>query len=124
MRPRSNKKRNAPYSIKRSVFARSANMLTKRGYCVVNDVPEMYYVTENLMVCPPLDGLESEEMFSMDSQYASLTECMPFASKLKMMAPADEEISSVHSLMLKRVSAYMNETHGSNYIVYNLFRDR
>ena len=97
MRPRSPKKKNASHSVKRAVFARSANLITKRGYRVVNDVPELFYVTENIMVCPPLDGLESSEVFALDPEYASLTNCMPFMSKIKMMCPPDEELDFVHS---------------------------
>ena len=40
------------------------------------------------------------------------------------MLPADDEIGVVHSQVLKKVANYMNKTHSSNYIVYNLFRDR
>jgi len=72
-------------------------MLTKRGYRVVESVPEMYYVTRNILVCPPLDGLESSEVFAFDPEYGSLTKSMTFMSKLKVMVPADEELGSVHS---------------------------
>ena len=61
VRKRSPKKKPVKWPIKRKVFAKSAGMLTKRGYRVVNDVPEFYYVTKNTMVCPPLDGLQSSE---------------------------------------------------------------
>jgi len=57
----------------------------------------MYYVTRNILVCPPLDGLESSEVFAFDPEYGSLTKSMTFMSKLKVMVPADEELGSVHS---------------------------
>ena len=72
-------------------------MLTRRGYRVIEDVPELYYLTENIMVCPPLDGLESSEVYELDPEYTSLTDCMPFMNKLKVMLPADEELNCVHS---------------------------
>ena len=72
-------------------------MLTKRGYRVIETVPEMYYVTQNILVCPPLDGLESSEIFAFDPEYASLTKSMSFMPKLKVMLPADDEIGVVHS---------------------------
>ena len=84
----------------------------------------MYYVTDNVMVCPPLDGLQSSKLFALDPEYEIITDCIPFMEKLKLMAPADNEVSSVYSMMLQKVARYMNETHQSNYIVYNLFRDK
>ena len=53
-------------------------MLTKRGYRVIETVPEMYHVTKNILVCPPLDGLESSEIFAFDPEYARLTKSMAF----------------------------------------------
>lgn len=47
---------------KRFVFGRAAGF-EKRGYRVVNDVPEFYQITDSIMVCPPLDGLQSSRMF-------------------------------------------------------------
>ena len=56
IRQRSPKKERVNYHIKRYLFGKAA-MFAKRGYRVVKDVPEFYYVTDNAMVCPPLDGL-------------------------------------------------------------------
>lgn len=86
-------KQYASLNEKLAVFARSANMLTKRGYRVMDDVPEMYYVTKNIIVCPPLDGLESSEVFAFDPEYQALTKCIPFKSRLKMMLPADADLN-------------------------------
>ena len=61
IRQRSPKKIRAKYQAKRKVFGKCANMLTKRGYRVVNEVPEFYYVSHYTMVCPPLDALQSSE---------------------------------------------------------------
>ena len=55
----------------------------------------MYYVTDNVMVCPPLDGLQSSKLFALDPEYEIITDCIPFMEKLKLMAPADNEVSSV-----------------------------
>ena len=60
------------YETKRAVFGKSANYLTNRGFRVVNEVPEFYYVTQNVMVCPPLDGLESSEIYSFETGYDCL----------------------------------------------------
>ena len=91
---------------------------------MINDVPEFYYVTENAMVCPPLDGLESSEIYSFEQGYDSLIAKMSFASKLQQMVPADSESKTYRSLVQVKVASYMNKKHGANYIVYNLFRDR
>ena len=40
------------------------------------------------------------------------------------MLPASEEQKSQQSLMLEKVSKYMNQKHGTNYMVYNFFMDR
>lgn len=87
----------------------------------------MYYVTRNIMVCPPLDGLASSDVFAFDPEYASLTNCMNFMGKLRTMLPADDETegqSNIHSQVLRKVATYMNNNHGSDYIVYNLFNER
>jgi len=55
----------------------------KRGYRVVNDVPEFYYVTKDVMVCPPLDGLASSEVFEFDGAYSCMINEMNFVNKLK-----------------------------------------
>ena len=49
----------------------------------------MYYISDNVIVCPPLDGLKSSEMLALDPEYASLVVDMPFMTKLKTMVPAD-----------------------------------
>lgn len=85
VRKRSPKKKLVKWPIKRKVFAKSAGMLTKRGYRVVNDVPEFYYVTKNTMVCPPLDGLQSSEQFLFEASYECQISKIPFAEKLRKM---------------------------------------
>ena len=58
------RKQRASHDQKRAVFGRCASLLNKRGYRVVDKVPEFYYVMERAaMVCPPLDGLASSEIF-------------------------------------------------------------
>ena len=50
---------------------------------------------------------------------------MPFAEKLKKMAPASKgQDEPQYSKVLKKVADFMNKKHNSNYIVYNLYRDR
>ena len=80
----------AKYQQKRKIFGKSA-LMTKRGYKVVNDVPEFYYVTKNAMVCPPLDALHSSEQFLFESSYNCVISEMQFASKLKKMAPTEND---------------------------------
>lgn len=109
---------------KRALFARSANIMTKRGYKVVNEVPEFYYVTDKIMVCPPLDGLHASEIWSNDPEYDSELKKMPFAQKLKAMVPGESEFDSARSAVLTKVAGYMNKKHAANYNVYNLYRDR
>lgn len=48
-------------------------------------MPEFYYITKNIMVCPPLDGLQTSEIFYFDPEYASIIKPMSFASQLKPM---------------------------------------
>ena len=60
VRKKTPKKLRAKYQTKRKIFGKAA-MMTKRGYRVVNEVPEFYYVTNNTMICPPLDALHSSE---------------------------------------------------------------
>lgn len=115
----------AKYQEKRKVFGKCANMLTKRGYRVVNEVPEFYYVSHNTMVCPPLDALQSCEQYLFESSYNCAMQSMPFAEKLKKMVPASNaQDDPQYSKVLKKVADYMNKKHNSNYIVYNLYRDR
>ena len=54
------------YSEKRKIFGEASSYFSKRGKRVVSSVPDFYYATKNLMVCPPLDALEATEMFSLD----------------------------------------------------------
>ena len=56
------KKKQASYMQKRWIFGRAAGF-EKRGYRVVNEVPQFYYITDNIMVCPPLDGLLSTKSY-------------------------------------------------------------
>ena len=49
----------------------------------MNDVPEFYYVTKDVMVCPPLDGLASSEVFEFDGAYSCMINEMNFVNKLK-----------------------------------------
>ena len=123
VRKRSPKKMRAKYQIKRKVFGKAA-MLTKRGYKVVNEVPEFYYVTNNTMVCPPLDALRSSEQYIFESSYDCHMSSMPFSDKLKKMVPANGQEPSLYSQVMQKVANYMNKKHNSNYIVYNLYRDR
>lgn len=71
----------AKYQVKRKIFGKAA-MLTKRGFRVVNEVPEFYYVTNNTMVCPPLDALHSSEQYRFESGYDCHMSSMPFSDKL------------------------------------------
>ena len=109
---------------KRAIFGKPASFVTKRGYRVVNDVPEFYYVTKDVMVCPPLDGLASSEVFEFEGAYSCMINEMNFANKLKQMVPVDAKQNNFCSLVLQKVANYMNKNHKTNYIVYNLFRDR
>ena len=113
----------ASYQTKRKIFGKAA-MLTKRGYRVVNEVPEFYYVTNNTMVCPPLDALQSSEQYLFESSYNCAMSSMPFSEKLKKMAPGEGQEPSSYSRVMQKVADYMNKKHNSNYIVYNLYRDR
>ena len=90
----------------------------------MNDVPEMFYVTDNILVCPPLDGLESSEILAFDPEYENLTQSIDFKDQLRVMLPPDEELNCIHSQIIKKVASYMSDKHGANYILYNLFRDR
>ena len=124
VRQRSPKKMRVNYQTKRKIFGKAA-MLTKRGYRVVNEVPEFYYVTDNTMVCPPLDALQSSEQYLFESSYNCAMSSMPFSEKLKKMVPGDgQEGSSQYSRVMQKVADYVNKKHNSNYIVYNLYRDR
>ena len=40
------------------------------------------------------------------------------------MLPVNAMLNCIHSQVLEKVSNYMNSRHGSNYILYNLYRDR
>ena len=91
---------------------------------MVSDVPEFYYVTPYIMYCPPLDGLESSEIYAFDPEYESLLTGPDLVKKLKMMVVSDSNAGTVHSQVLDKVATYMNRAHRSNYTVYNLFRDR
>ena len=79
------------YHIKRKIFGKAAHMLTKRGYRVVNDVPEFYYVTDNTMVCPPLDALQSAEDYQHESSYDCMISKMDFVPKLQLMVPSEDD---------------------------------
>ena len=124
MRKKSLKRVRASYEQKRAIFGKAASFMTRRGYKVVKEVPEFYYVTQYAMVCPPLDGLESSEMYQFEASYGCMISEMSFANKLKQMVPVNEEQDTFRSVVLNKVANYMNKKHTTNYIVYNLFRDR
>ncbi len=52
-------------------------------------MPEFYYVTDKIMVCPPLDGLVASEVWANDPEYDEEVKKMPFASKLRVMIPSE-----------------------------------
>lgn len=124
MKKKSPRRIRASYEQKRAIFGKPASFMTKRGYRVVNDVPEFYYVTKDVMVSPPLDGLASSEEFEFEESYSCMISEMNFANKLKQMVPVDAKQNTFYSLALKKVANYMNKNHKTNYIVYNLFKDR
>ena len=74
------------YEEKRAIFGRSA-FFAKRGYLVDHDVPEFYYVTPSIMVCPPLDGLKSLEELAEDPRYSAALCGMSFVSEFAEMSP-------------------------------------
>ena len=90
VRQRSPKKMRVNYHIKRQVFGKFA-LLTKRGYQVVKDVPEFYYVTDTAMVCPPLDALQSSEVYQHESSYNCMLSEVPFASKITQLVPSEQD---------------------------------
>ena len=84
------------------------------------------------MVCPPLDGLATSEVYAMDPEYNQLIQMNNLSlivNKLKQMV-TDEDCdendanAKIHSFVLGRVSGYMNKEHPANYILYNLYKDR
>ena len=76
------------------------------------------------MVCPPLDALQSSEVYQHESSYNCMMNEMRFAPKLSQLVPSEEDPETLYSKVLPKVAEYMNRKHNSNYIVYNLFRER
>lgn len=103
-------RKQAPYDKKRAIFGKAASILNGRGFKVVNDVPEFYYVTKNAMVCPPLDGLESSEIYAFEAGYDCIVSQVPFSNRLKQMVPVehDEENNLYHSEVLVKVANFLN----------------
>lgn len=101
--------------------------MLKRGYRVVDVVPEFYKVTRNVMVCPPLDGLDATEVFQFEPDFPALMDKLWFYTKLKEMVSVDNAVSQSEqqtSLALFKVQEYMNTNHDANYILYNLHPKR